>query len=132
MKTTVMYIVIGLVIVGMARWWRNAIRRAEELVGLDDSVGFCGMGKVLPPNPWPPPPEIPDFRCTMFDPEELPSGDPIDIRDSFLVVDMWMVEDGDGNDVAYIEDEEKARDFKEIYYPEGRVEFITCLEATRS
>ena len=40
MKTTVTCIVIGLVVIGLARWWRNAIRRAEELVGLDDSVDF--------------------------------------------------------------------------------------------
>lgn len=37
---------------------------------------------------------------------------------------MWCVIDKDGNKVAWIEDDIEAECFKEVYYPDGRFEFI--------
>jgi hypothetical protein len=80
--------------------WLHADRRRRTVTDDGDVMGGCPL------------------RKTGF----------VDIRESILVVDMWMVEDGAGNDVAYIEDEDKAIEFQGAHYPDGRVEFITCLE----
>lgn len=123
MEKAIVCMVIGVLLVGIGKWLMRANRKADEIIGFDedvdfvDGVDFCGYGKMLPPEPWPDPPAC---RC-----DDKPL---VDMREAALVVDMWMVDDGDGNDVAYIEDENKARDFQEVYYPGGKVEFIETRE----
>lgn len=146
MGKAVVCMVVGLFIIGVARWLKGQSRKAEALVAeakeimrmdedvdLVDGVDFCGLNGVRGGSAVDQPNKVVCHGIGGSGPPACHCDDKplVEMMEATLVVDMWMVDDGAGNDVAYIQDKDHAQCFQEFFYPNGWVEFVETLETLK-